>query len=291
MFAWPPDNAADHSPAALIEVAELAGLVGSADLVLLDVRWTLDQPYGREPYLRGHLPGAVYVDLDTELSAPASDEAGRHPLPDVGSLQAAARRWGVDDESVVVAYDDSGQVPAARAWWLLRWAGVRQVRVLDGGLTAWRAHGGALATDDVHPRPGAVSLTSGNLPVLDADASETWAHHGVLLDARPPERYRGETDPYDPRPGHIPGARSAPASEHLGPNGAFRPAEQLRRQFTDLGVLSSSPVAVYCGSGVAAAQTVLALDSIGIDAALYPGSWSQWSRDDSRPVITGSQPH
>jgi|SRR5690625_366770 len=275
----------------LIQADELADVLGSAELVLLDVRWSLDQPDGREPYLREHLPGAVYVDLDTELSGPASHETGRHPLPDVDSLQAAARRWGVNDESVVVAYDDVGQVAAARAWWLLRWAGFRQVRVLDGGLAAWRAYGGVMATDDVHPRPGSVSLTPGNLPVLDADASETWAHHGVLLDARPGERYRGETDPYDPRQGHIPGARSAPASENLEPSGTFRSAEDLRRRFTDLGVLSSSPVAVYCGSGVAAAQTVLALDSIGVDAALYPGSWSQWSRENSRPVVTGSTPH
>ncbi|HLR93642.1 MAG TPA: sulfurtransferase [Jiangellaceae bacterium] len=286
-----PHDAADNGPTGLIGVAELARLMGSERLVLLDVRWALDQPDGREPYLRGHLPGAVYVDLDTELSGPASTEAGRHPLPDVDSLQAAARRWGANDESVVVAYDDVGQVAAARAWWLLRWGGFRQVRVLDGGLAAWRAYGGVVETDDVHPPPGSVSLTPGNLPVLDADASETWAHHGVLLDARPAERYRGETDPYDPRPGHIPGARSAPSSENLEPNGAFRSPEHLRRRFAELGVLTSSPVAVYCGSGVAAAQTVLALNSIGVDAALYPGSWSQWSREDSRPVVTGSEPH
>jgi len=257
---------------------------------LLDVRWALGDPHGREHYLAGHLPGAVFVDLDAELAAPPSAAAGRHPLPDVADLQAAARRWGVGAGSVVVAYDDSGALAAARAWWLLRWAGLPDVRLLDGGLGAWREAGLPLEPGDVRPEPGDVVLAGGALPTLDADGTAALAASGpgVVLDARAAERYRGQTEPVDPRAGHVPGAVSAPTAANLGADGRFLPAADLRRRFEALGVGGDRPVGVYCGSGVTAAHEIAALHLAGFEgAALYPGSWSQWSADPQRPVATG----
>ena len=281
----------------LITASELHGVLDSGRPVhLLDVRWALGRDDGHERYLAGHLPGAVYVDLDTELASAPSPERGRHPLPDVGALERDARRWGVRDGGTVVVYDDAGGVSAARAWWLLRWAGL-DVRLLDGGLDAWTASGGLLEPGDVSVEPGDVSLVGGQMPVADADAVQETAGAGVVLDARAPERFRGEVEPIDPRAGHVPGARNAPTTEVLGPDGRFRPDDELRERFEVLGVDVEShqpgvagpdqPVAVYCGSGVTASHTVLALAAVGVGAALYPGSWSQWSHDPDRPVATG----
>jgi thiosulfate/3-mercaptopyruvate sulfurtransferase len=275
--------------AVLIEAEQLAALLAGEDAapVLLDVRWTLGRTDGRERYLAGHLPGAVYVDLETELAAPATPADGRHPLPDVAVLQAAARRWGVRAGWAVVAYDASGGTSAARAWWLLRWAGVTGVRLLDGGLGAWRSTGGALETGDVIPAAGDVVLAPGTLATLGADDAAALASTGVLLDARAGERYRGEVEPVDPRAGHIAGAVSAPTAENLDADGRFLGAEALRVRFAALG---GRRVGVYCGSGVTAAHEAAALATLGIDAALYPGSWSQWSADPTRAVITGPDP-
>ena len=254
---------------------------------LLDVRWALGDPDGRRHYVAGHLPGAVFVDLDHELAAPASS-AGRHPLPALHDLQVAAHRWGLTTGLPVVVYDATGGLAAARAWWLLRWAGITDVRLLDGGLAAWVAAGGELETGDVVPEPGDVVLTAGCLPVLDADAAAALpAAGGVLLDARAAERHRGEVEPVDPRAGHVPGALSAPTVGNLGPDGRFLDAEALRARFAALGVQPGSTVGVYCGSGVTAAHEVAALAVAGLDAALWPGSWSEWSADPSRPVATG----
>ncbi|WP_019136381.1 sulfurtransferase [Cellulomonas massiliensis] len=266
-------------------VALAAELAGDEAPVLLDVRWALGRADGHERYLDEHLPGAVYVDLERELAAPASPERGRHPLPDVAALEAAARRWGVREGGRVVAYDDVGGTSAARAWWLLRWAGLRDVRLLDGGLAAWRDRGLALEAGVVVPEPGDVVLAPGSLPTTDADGVAAWS--GVVLDARAPERFAGETEPVDPRAGHVPGALSAPTAGNLGSDGAFLPAPVLRDRYAALGATGGRPVAVYCGSGVTAAHDVAALASIGVDAVLYPGSWSQWSHDPSRPVATG----
>ncbi|MEP9382865.1 sulfurtransferase [Nocardioides sp. KR10-350] len=274
----------------LITAAELAEALSSdTPPVVLDVRWQLTAaggpPYdGRADYLSGHVPGAVFVPLDEELAAHGEPTDGRHPLPSAEALQAAARRWGVRDGSTVVAYDGHGNLAAARAWWLLRWGGVADVRLLDGALPAWLAAGGALATDDVMPEPGGVTLTPGALPTIDADVAETYA--GVLLDARAPERFRGETEPVDPVAGHVPGAVNAPTTDNLDPEGRFLPAAELRSRFAALGADGSAPVAAYCGSGVTAAHEVAALAIAGIEAALYPGSWSQWS-NQGRPVATG----
>jgi thiosulfate/3-mercaptopyruvate sulfurtransferase len=269
----------------LISADDLAALLPGP--VLLDVRWRLDRPDGRPAYRAGHLPGAVFVDLESELAAPPSPAAGRHPLPDPGDLQAAARRWGVHEGDLVVVYDDLGGMSAARAWWLLADAGVA-VRVLDGGLAAWRDAGLPLEDGEVRPEEGDVVLAPGRLPVIDREGAG--AFPGVLLDARAAERYRGETEPIDPRAGHIPGAVSAPTAANLDADGRFLPPGELRRRFETLGVRQDEPVAAYCGSGVTAAHEALALVAAGFTPALYPGSWSQWSNHDGAPVATGPDP-
>jgi thiosulfate/3-mercaptopyruvate sulfurtransferase len=271
----------------LVSPADLAELrARGRHVVVLDVRWSLAGPPGHGVYLTGHVPGAVYVDLDTELASHGEPTDGRHPLPSVADLQAAARRWGVRADSVVVAHDGAGNLAAARAWWLLRWGGHADVRLLDGALPAWQAAGLPLATDDVQPEPGDVVLTGGQMPVLEADDVLAHAERGTLLDARAGERFRGEVEPVDPRAGHVPGAISAPTGDNLAADGTFRSPSELRARFASLGLDESAPVAAYCGSGVTAAHEVAALAVAGIDAALYPGSWSQWSNQD-RPVATG----
>jgi thiosulfate/3-mercaptopyruvate sulfurtransferase len=273
----------------LVTAAEL--LAAPTLPALLDVRWALGDDRGRERYLEGHLPRAVFVDLDAELADPQSPGAGRHPLPSLQRLQECARRWGLRDGEAVVVYDASGGTAAARAWWLLRWAGVADVRLLDGGLAAWQRAGGGLERGEVVPGPGDVTLTGGGMPTLDPDtAAALPGGGGVLLDARAAERYRGEVEPVDPRAGHVPGAVSAPTTENLAADGTFLPAATLRERFAALGVRPGATVGVYCGSGVTAAHEVAALAVAGIEAALWPGSWSQWSADPARPAATGPDP-
>jgi thiosulfate/3-mercaptopyruvate sulfurtransferase len=275
----------------LIDAADLKAMLDrNENVVLLDVRWALGQTGGEADHAEGHIPGAVFVPLDTELSAPPTAGDGRHPLPSPDAFQAAARRWGIDDDSTVVAYDDVGNLSAARAWWLLRWAGHEDVVLLDGGLAAWRAAGHPLEQGAVTPAPGTVRLSSGHLSALDADGAAEVARDGALLDARAAERYRGEVEPIDPVAGHVPGAVSAPTTENVGPNGRFLPPDELAARFRQLGVDATRPVAAYCGSGVHAAHEVAALAIAGVDAALYAGSWSQWCNDPSRPVATGPDP-
>ncbi len=254
--------------------------------VLLDIRWQLGGPNGRAAYETGHLPGAVYVDLDSELAGPAGS-GGRHPLPDPEAFGAVMRRAGVGQDTPVVVHDGGQGWAAARAWWLLRWAGHSDVRVLDGGLAAWD---GPLTTDipepaegDFRPRPGALGL-------LDADGAAKLARSGLLLDARAGERYRGEVEPVDRVGGHIPGAVSAPTTENVGEDGRFLPADVLASRFSALGADRDTQVGVYCGSGVSGAHEVLALELAGYPAALYAGSWSEWSSDEARPVATGPDP-
>jgi thiosulfate/3-mercaptopyruvate sulfurtransferase len=268
-------------------------LESEARPVVLDVRWVLGDPNGHEHFLTRRVPGSVYVSLNDDLAAPASPAEGRHPLPELADLQAAARRWGVRKGDSVVVLDDNGGLAAARAWWLLRWAGLSDVRLLDGGLRAWSDAGyplEGLETAPASPAPGDVELSAGHLPVLCIDDAAGFPDHGVLLDARAGERYRGETEPVDPRAGHIPGAVSAPTTENLTDTGTFRSSAELRARFAELGVDAekAEEVAVYCGSGVTAAHQVAALAIAGINAVLYPGSWSQWSNDPTRPVATGA---
>jgi thiosulfate/3-mercaptopyruvate sulfurtransferase len=275
----------------LMDVDTLAARRAAGErTVMLDVRWVLGDPHGREHYLKGHLPGAVFVDLATELAAPAVAARGRHPLPSREEFQDAARRWGINDGDVVVAYDDSGNLAAARLWWMLRNAGFQEVYLLDGGLAAWQGAGQPLEEGPAEAAPGNVSLQEGKMAAIDADAAGSWAGTGILLDARAGERYRGEFEPIDPRAGHIPGALSAPTSENVDGSGRFLPVGDLRRRFEGLGITDDAAVAVYCGSGVTAAHEVAALEIAGFRAALYPGSFSEWSNNPALPVVTGNGP-
>jgi len=263
-----------------------AQLAGPRPPVVLDIRWHLERQDGWDEYVAGHIRGAVYVRLDSELSDPWHPPTrGRHPLPAQEDLENAARGWGIDDDSRVVVYDDNSGLAAARAWWLLRYAGFAEVRLLDGGLAAWRAAGLPLDGGVVAPERGAVRLRFGALPVLTIDDVLGFTAYGTLLDARAAERYRGEVEPIDPVAGHIPGAVSAPTGENLDEHGAFLPEGELRARFEALGVQPS--VAVYCGSGVTAAHEVIALTLAGYQPALYPGSWSEWSNHPDRPVALG----
>jgi thiosulfate/3-mercaptopyruvate sulfurtransferase len=266
-------------PSALAE--ELAGPSGP---VPLDVRWRLGGPPGLDGYREGHLPRAVFVDLDRDLAAPPGP-AGRHPLPDPAAFTDAMRAAGVSQDRPVVVYDDRDATAAARAWWLLRYFGHEHVRVLDGGYQAWLAAGLPVSKADPAGTPGDFTARPGHMPMLDAAGAASMARTGLLLDARAGERYRGEQEPIDPVAGHIPGAVSAPTAENVNPDGIFRPAAELAARFAAFGAGSS--VGAYCGSGVTAAHEVLALALAGIPAALYVGSWSDWIADPARPVATG----
>ncbi len=289
----------------LISVGELARLLASDENAptLLDVRWRLTGPPGIEGYQAGHVPGAVFVDLDRDLAAPPG-RGGRHPMPSAAAFQAAMRRAGVSDDRLVVVYDDADSTAAARAWWLLRYFGHPRVRVLDGGYRAWTAAGQPSAISlQQAPSDSAVPATppvpegdftarQGRLPLLDAGTAAALARTGVLLDARAGERYRGETEPVDPVAGHIPGAVSAPTAENVNPDGTFRAPADLAARFAALGANAEGgrPVGAYCGSGVTAAHEVLALTLAGVPAALYVGSWSEWITDPARPIATGPAP-
>lgn len=278
----------------LIRAGELAALLESTvDTVLLDVRWALGDRHGREHYEAGHLPGAIFVDLETELSAAATPQAGRHPLPAARDLAASARRWGINEDSTVVLYDGTGGLAAARGWWLLRHAGAADVRMLDGGVQGWEAAGHGLETGSNTAVPGNVRLGWGHMPVIGIDAAAAFPGHGILLDSRAAERYRGEVEPIDPRAGHIPGARNHPATANLQADGHLLAPGPLAAALAELGVhpgAGAREVAAYCGSGVTAAHQVLALETIGVHAALYPGSWSQYGADAARPAATGPTP-
>lgn len=274
---------------ALVTAQDLVQLLDSpTPPVVLDVRWTLTGPPGREAYDAGHLPNARYVDLDTELADPThTTGGGRHPLPNPDTFAAAMRRAGVNADSDVVVYGAPDGFGAARAWWCLRYFGHQSVRVLDGGYAAWVEAGLPVETAQPRPAPGDFVARPGGMPRLEADQAARIARDGVLLDARAGERYRGEVEPMDPVAGHIPGAHNLPTAANLDENGRFRPAAELRDRFAAAGVDGGQELGAYCGSGVSAAQEVLALQLAGIPAALYVGSWSDWVSDRERPVATG----
>jgi thiosulfate/3-mercaptopyruvate sulfurtransferase len=302
----------------LLDVRSLAAR-SPRGFALIDVRWRLGGPAGRDGYLAGHIPRAVFLDLDQEVCG-VPGVCGRHPLPEPEALQASLRAAGVRAGVPVVVYDAGDGVAAARLWWTLRWAGHDQVEVLDGGLAAWIEAGLPLEAGDVAPEPGDITVRPGSMPVLDADAAAELARTGLLLDARVEPRYRGEVEPIDPVAGHIPGAVNLPAMLLVDAGGRLRPAGEVRAavegaivrsQFAraeatvaagvgasteELTVRAGSApdtvarmaIGAYCGSGVTAAQTVLALFVAGYrDAALYVGSWSEWCADPSRPVARG----
>lgn len=284
---------------ALVDVSELSrSLTGPAAPTIIDVRYRLGGPPGRGGYLDGHIPGATFLDLDRDLSGPPGP-GGRHPLPEPGALQEALRAAGVRSRHPVVAYDWGDGMAAARLWWTLRWAGHLEVSVLDGGLAAWVASGLELEAGAVVATPGDVVVVPGGMPVLDADAAAQVAKTGVLLDARAPVRYRGEQEPIDPVAGHIPGAVNLPASLLVDESGRLRPAGETVVAFATAAArapafqtetVPTGAIGAYCGSGVTAAQTVLALHEAGIEASLYVGSWSEWVADESRPVALGDAP-
>ncbi|HYZ66367.1 MAG TPA: sulfurtransferase [Mycobacterium sp.] len=265
----------------LITATELAQRLDTGESVtILDVRWQLTEPDGRTAYATAHIPGAVYVSLEDELTDHAVTGRGRHPLPSGRDLEAAARRWGVRQGVPVVVYDDWNRAGSARAWWVLTATGVPDVRILDGGLSAWA---GPVESGSVTPEPGDVTvvhhdLYAGARPTLTAEQAGA---AGVLLDARAPERFRGDVEPVDPVAGHIPGARNVPSTSLLSDDGRFVPARALIDGISDVD-------GVYCGSGVTASVVLAALAADGVDAALYPGSWSEWCSDPARPVARGS---
>jgi len=253
--------------------------------ILLDIRFRPDRPEGRPAYRAGHIADAVYVDLPTELAGASSGFSGRRPLPKISDLQRDVRRWGINTGDTVVVYDDNRGLQAGRAWWVLRWAGVSDVRLLNGGLAAWSAAGLPVTERVPLPDPGNVELSAGHLTQLDADGASAVPSSGVLLDARSRVQYDGNpADPADRETGHIPGAYSLPATEYLDADGRIAPAQAIRARLKAANVAADKPIGLYCGGGVAGAFSTLVLASVGFDAALFVGSWSAWSSDPRRPV-------
>jgi len=273
----------------LVDVATLAAeLAGARPPVLIDVRWSLAGPPGIEAYHAGHLPGARFADLDTELAG-RRGAGGRHPLPEAVDFEGLMRRLGVHNDSAVVVYDAADGVPAARAWWDIRYFGHDNVRVLDGGYAAWVAAGLQVTTDVPAVEPGDFVGRAGGLPLLDADSAARLAANGVLIDVRVGERFRGEMEPVDPIAGHIPGAVNLPTGGNVGSDGKFLDTETLAERFDALHLDDGVEVGAYCGSGVNAAHTAFAMTLAGLPTpALYVGSWSNWIADGSRPIATGA---
>jgi len=277
----------------LINAAALTNLIrADRPVTILDVRWRLDQPDGRAAYLQGHIPGAVYVSLEDELSDHYVAGRGRHPLPSGRSIEASARRWGMRAGIPTVVYDDWNRAGSARAWWVLTAAGLTDVRILDGGLSAWRSNGGSVATGPVTPPPGNATvlhddLYAGALPTVTAQ--QALAADLTLLDARAPERFRGDVEPLDAVAGHIPGAKNLPSGKVLADDGTFLAEHALSQLLSDDGIERERQLGAYCGSGITAAITVAALAAMGYPAALFPGSWSEWISDPSRAVLHGSE--
>jgi thiosulfate/3-mercaptopyruvate sulfurtransferase len=270
----------------LVDVATLQEMLASPrPPVVCDVRWALATGGDPDSYLSGHIPGAHFVHMEQDLSS-TPGKNGRHPLPAPDTFAAAMRRVGVDADSVVVFYDDGPGMSAARAWWLLRYFGHADAYVLDGGLPAWKEAGFPISTDVTTVAPGSFVVAPSRVDTVDASEVLAAAENGVLLDARDLERYQGLVEPVDPVAGHIPGAVSAPTKENIGPDGRFLSPDALKARFAAVGVTSDEAVTVYCGSGVTAAHEILALAAAGYSAALYPGSWSHWITDESRPVAT-----
>ncbi|WP_112139057.1 sulfurtransferase [Glycomyces dulcitolivorans] len=249
------------------------------EAVRIDVRWTLGGPSKEAEYAAGHVPGAVWLDFDRDVCGPVGPVGGRHPLPDPEALQAVLRAAGIDDGDPVLVYDDGDGMSAARTWWTLRWAGIEDVRVLTGGFKAWAGAGLPLETEAPAPAAGNVTVRPGSLPVLDADGAAAWAAEHDLVDVRSPERYRGEVEPVDPVAGHIPGA----LNRFLGEDD-LTDLDRVRARYETL----DAP-AFYCGSGVGAARSALALTAAGRPVPpLYIGSWSDWA-SRGREIATGEE--
>jgi thiosulfate/3-mercaptopyruvate sulfurtransferase len=280
------------APSPLVDVAWLADNLDDPRVRVVDVRWYLSGKRGADEYLRGHLPGAAFVDLDLDLAARPGAGPGRHPLPSAADFAGVLARLGVSRGSILVAYDDAGGAVAARFWWLLRWFGHPGGRVLDGGITAWIAAGHPLSTEaPAFTTAPQLELAPRGIGVVDKVAVNRLRvdPRAVILDARAPDRFEGRSEPVDARPGHIPGARSAPFVENLvAPGGAFLPASALADRYRALGALQAEQIVCYCGSGVTACHDLLALALAGReDAILYEGSWSDWAKDPALPAAIG----
>lgn len=276
----------DPRESVFVTAAALAARI-AAPIAILAVR----NPRAPEHAAAPRIPGAIDIDLPSELAAPGGGTRGSRPLPDIAELQRNARRWGLRHDVPVVVYDHDRCLTAARGWWVLRWAGLSDVRLLDGGFPAWIAAGLPVTTTPVAPAPSEVTLSPGHMPVLDADAAAAMARDGVLLDTRIRGNYiGGAVAPGQPPRGHIPGSISAPAADALTEAGTFLDAATLRHLYGALGADGTRPLGVTCGAGISAAHGVAALASIGISAAMFPGSWSAWSADPERPVTIGATP-
>ncbi|MBS7696702.1 MULTISPECIES: sulfurtransferase [unclassified Chelatococcus] len=279
--------------AVFISADELhAKIAAGTPPVLLDIRFRHAQHDRRFAYEEGHIPGAIYVDLQHELAGEPGGTRGNRPLPELADLQKRVTAWGIHADSEVVVYDDHTCLQAGRGWWTLKWGGLPAVRLLDGGLDAWIAAGYIVTKETpTSPAPGTARLTGGGLPTITADEAAQMAIEAILLDSRGTENYRGgPTPPGQPPRGHIPGAINAPTPDNLDARGLTLPTAALRQRFAAFGVDGSRPLGVYCGGGVSAAHQIAVLTSIGIRAALFPGSWSAWSGDPDRPVARGELP-
>jgi thiosulfate/3-mercaptopyruvate sulfurtransferase len=280
--SWSVGSSLRGMIAPFVDVAWLHAHRG--DVVVADCRLYLDGSSAPGAYAAGHIDGAVFVDAERWLTAPASASEGRHPLPSPEVFATGMARAGIGDDTTVVAYDDAGGVMAARLVWMLRATG-HDAALLDGGLAAWDE---PLSTSPSAPAPASFTPVPWPADRL-ASADDAASAANVVIDARQSERFRGETEPIDPRAGHIPGARSVPTREHLDPGSeVLRPADALRDRFAAAGVVPGAPVVSYCGSGVTACHNLLVMEHAGLGLGrLYPGSWSQWSTDPGRPVATG----
>lgn len=278
----------------LVSVAWLSENLNNAKVKIVDVRWYLaSPPKGFQEYQTGHIPGAIFLDLEKELARPAYQGPGRHPLPTPEEFAAVMGHIGVGPDIHVVVYDNSGGGVAARLWWLLHYYGHTSVSLLDGGISAWQAAGFPLSQEI--PHPSSALFVPNPQPHMVVDKAHVRAlveiHEGLLLDARARERYEGRVEPVDPRAGHIPGARSAPYMDNVASDGKMRSVPELREYYTALGAHDAEEIVCYCGSGVTAALDVFALALAGFpNARLYSGSWSDWSSDPGLPAAIGAIP-
>lgn len=282
---------------ALISTSQLADRLGDPKLRILDARWYLDPSRkGIDAYSAGHIRGAFFADLENDFAGPGGERGGplgRHPFPSPAQVQNVIRLYGITPGVKVVAYDDAAGAIASRVWFVLKANGFDDCDVLDGGITKWIAEG-----REITDQPPSISTMTDFVvsprPELLLSKADLIAEreHALVLDARVPERYRGDTEPIDPRAGHIPGARNAPYTLNLtaGPSPVFRPAAELRAHFESVGVSARAEPIVYCGSGINATHDLLALEIAGFKGRLYGGSWSEWSSDPSLPIATGDQP-
>jgi len=282
----------------LVSTDWLATHLNDSDVRVADVRWYLfdKDKTGRGEYERGHIPGAVFIDIDTELARHGVIGPGRHPIPSVETFSEAMSRAGIDADTHVIAYDDRGGATAARLWWLLRYFGHDQVSLLDGGIAQWLAEGKPVQTETPSvARKNFIAQSPRRERVVDKVQVGKLAasSNAVVLDVRVAERYRGDIEPIDPRAGHVAGAKNAPIAGNLrsATDMRFLSSPDLRARFESLGASQANQIVAYCGSGINACQTVFALNLAGFDnVSLYEGSWSDWSRDNKLPAATGANP-